>query len=88
LVNRAIAVERERERMGWEDRQRDKKRRTGYQAYDRTSQKPWNAPSLPPRNSFHFGFSHPNRDFGGGNGQYSGNSTFGGHTQGGGRFNR
>jgi hypothetical protein len=82
LVNRAIAVERER--IGWEDCQSDKKRKTEYQTHDRNSRRSWNAPSHPPRNSFHPDFSHQNRDFGGGNGQYSGNRTFGGQTQGGG----
>jgi hypothetical protein len=30
LVNHAIAVERERERIGWENRQHHKKRKTEY----------------------------------------------------------
>jgi hypothetical protein len=86
LVNRAIAVERER--IGWEDRQRDKKRKTEYQTHDRNSRRSWNAPPLPPRNSFHPDLSHQNRDFSGRNGQYSGNRTFGGQTRGGGSSNR
>jgi hypothetical protein len=86
LVNRAIAVERER--LGWEDRQRDKKRKTEYQTHDRNSRRSWNAPTFPPTNSFRSDFSHQNRDFGGGNGQYSGNKTFGGQSQGGGSSNR
>jgi hypothetical protein len=86
LVNRAIAVERER--VGWEDRQRDKKRKTEYQTHDRNSRRSWNAPSLPPRNSFRPDLSHQNRDFSGKNGQYLGNKTFGGQIPGGGSSNR
>jgi hypothetical protein len=65
LVNCAIAVERER--ISWEDRQRDRKRKTEYQTHDRNSRRSWNTPSLPPRNSFHPDLSHQNRDFSGGN---------------------
>jgi hypothetical protein len=59
LVNCAITVERER--IGLEDRQRNKKRKADHQVCDRPFQKARNAPPLPPRSGFHSGPSQPNR---------------------------
>ncbi|XP_025801385.1 uncharacterized protein LOC112880861 [Panicum hallii] len=86
LVNRAIAVERER--LGWEDRQRNKKRQTDHQVRDRPFQKTRNAPPLPPRSGFRPGSSQPSRSFGGGGNHYSSNRTHGGQNQGGGNYHR
>ncbi|XP_025800065.1 uncharacterized protein LOC112879864 [Panicum hallii] len=86
LVNRAIAVERER--LGWEDRQRSKKRQTDHQVRDRPFQKTRNAPPLPPRSGFRSGSSQPGRNFSGGGNHYSGNRTHGGQNQGGGNYHR
>ncbi|XP_025798638.1 uncharacterized protein LOC112878607 [Panicum hallii] len=86
LVNRAIAVERER--LGWEDRQRNKKLQTDHQVRDRPFQKARNAPPLPPRSGFRPGSSQPSRNCGGGGNHYSGNRTHGGQNQGGGNYHR
>jgi hypothetical protein len=75
LVNCAIAVERERERMGWEDRQLNKKCKADHQVCDRPFQEARNVPPLPPRNGFRSGPSQPNRNYGGGGNHYSGNKT-------------
>jgi hypothetical protein len=86
LVNHAIAVERER--VGWEDRQRNKKRKADHQVRDRPFQKARNTPPLPPRSGFHSGPSQPSRNYGGGGNHYSGNKTYGGQNQGGGSYHR
>jgi hypothetical protein len=86
LVNRAIAVERER--MGWEDRQRNKKRKADHQVHDGPFQKVRNMPPLPPRSGFRSGPSQPNRNYRGGGNHYSSNKTYGGQNQAGGSYHR
>ena len=60
LVNCAIAVETER--LAWEDRKREKKRKANHQPRNRILQKPRSVPPLPPRNSFRFGPIQPSRN--------------------------
>ena len=60
LVNCAIAVETER--LAWEDRNREKKRKANHQPRNRILQKPRSVPPLPPRNSFRFGPIQPSRN--------------------------
>jgi hypothetical protein len=73
VVTRCIAIERER--LDWEDRQRNK-RKFESQPRDR------NASHFPPRNSFRSGFNQPNSNSGNGNSHYSRNRINGGQSQG------
>ena len=60
LVNCAIAVETER--LAWEDRKREKKRKANHQPRNRILQKPRSVQPLPPRNSFRFCPIQPSRN--------------------------
>ena len=71
MVNRCIAIEKER--LGWEDRQCNKKRRADQQICDCSLQKPRGATPPPSRNNYHPSSNPPNRGFGGGNHQYNHN---------------
>ena len=82
MVDRCIAIEKER--LGWEDRQCNKKRQVDQQIRDRSFQKPRGATPPPSRNNYHPSSNPPNRGFGGGNHQYNHNM---GPAQGGGGYN-
>jgi len=83
LVNRCIAAEKER--LTWEDRQRNKKRRADQPMRDRPFQKNRSAPPPPSRSNYRSGSVPPNRNFGGGGNQNNYNR---GPAQGGGGYNR
>jgi len=61
MVNRCIAIERER--LDWEDRQRNKRKFESQPRYRNTSR-------FPPRNSFRSAFNQPNASLGNGDSQY------------------
>jgi hypothetical protein len=83
MVNRCIAIERER--LGWEDCQCTKKRWADQQIHDHPFQRTRNAPPPLSRNNFRSGSNPPNQNFGGSNNQPSYNM---GPTQGGEGYNR
>jgi len=61
MVNRCIAIERER--LEWQDRQRNKRKFESQPRYRNTSR-------FPPRNSFRSAFNQPNASLGNGDSQY------------------
>ena len=83
LVNHCITAEKER--LTWEDRQCNKKRRADQPMRDRPFQKHRSAPPPPSRSGYRTSSVPPNRSFGGGGNQNTYNR---GPTQGGGDYNR